>query len=72
VYAQGFVTQKGKQKLLLINERQRAVEVTIPGAEGAEEEFVDETTANNPPGHSHLEGNKVNLGAFAVAAVTLP
>jgi hypothetical protein len=71
VSAQGWITHSGERKVLLINKRNKFITITIPGKGGGVEEFVDETTGYNPPGHSHLAENSVMLRPFAVAAVTL-
>jgi hypothetical protein len=71
VYAQAFVTPEGKRKILLLNKRNRAFDVALPGAEGAQVQLVDQTTSFQPPASSTLKGNQITLGGFAVAAVTL-
>lgn len=72
VYAQGFITQDGKHKVLLANERDHDFSVTIPGADGGTEEYVDQSTGENPPGTSHLSGDHFTLHGFGVAVVTMP
>lgn len=72
VYAQGFVTHDGKHKILLANERHREVSVSILGAAGGTEEFVDQTTAEQPPSSANLSGDQFALRGFGVAVVTLP
>jgi hypothetical protein len=71
VYAQAFVTPEGKRKILLLNKRNRAFDVALPGAEGAQVQIVDQATSFQPPASSTLTGNQITLGGFAVAAVTL-
>jgi hypothetical protein len=71
VYAQAFVTPEGKRKILLLNKRNRAFDVALPGAVGAQVQLVDQTTSFQPPASSTLKGNQITLGGFAVAAVTL-
>lgn len=70
VYAQGFVTHDGKHKLLLINKRDRTFEVAIPGGDGAEITYVDETTGFQPPAVAHLGGDQATLRGLGVAVVT--
>jgi len=70
VYAQGFVTRGGQRRVLLVNERDRAFEISLPGAEGAEMQFVDQTTATRPPASTRLTGDKLELRGFGVAVVT--
>ncbi len=71
VYAQAFVTPQGKHKLLLLSKRDRTFELALPGAEGAQVQLVDQTTGFQPPATSTLTGNRITLGGYAVAAVTL-
>jgi hypothetical protein len=72
VYAQAFITPEGKHKLLLVNERDRAAELAIPGAAGGTEERVDQTTGSTPPITTQLAQDTVSLPGLAVAIVTLP
>jgi hypothetical protein len=71
VYAQGFLTREGRRKVLLVNKRNRTMEVSIPGGEGAEMRLVDQTTGVQPPSSTRVKGDKVTLRGFAVAVVTL-
>jgi hypothetical protein len=72
VHAQGFVTQDGKRKVLLVNKRDRSFDCSIPGGDGAEVAFVDQTTGSQPPATTHLKGGQITLRGLAVAVVTLP
>ena len=72
IYSLGVVTREGKRRLLLVNKRDRSFEVSIPGATGGEEQYVDQTTAFQPPASSKLSGDKVTLNGLSVAVVTLP
>ncbi|MGH9444606.1 MAG: GH39 family glycosyl hydrolase [Terriglobia bacterium] len=71
VYAQGFATRDGKHAVLLANERNRSFTITIPGAAGGVEEYVDQTTAEQPPATAELSGDMLTLRGFGVAVVTL-
>lgn len=71
VYAQAFVTTQGQRKLLLVNKRDRAFEVTIPDSQGSEIRYVDQTTNFQPPGEARLNGNQLTLSGFEVAVVNL-
>ena len=71
VYVQAFVTPQGQHKILLVNKRNRPFDVTLPGAEGAQVQLVDQTTGFQPPASSTLAGNQISLGGYAVASVTL-
>ena len=72
VYSLGVVTHDGKRRLLLINKRDRGLEVLIPGAKGGQQEYVDQTTALRASVSGKLPGDSVTLGGFAVEVVTLP
>ncbi len=71
VYAQGFVTPSGQRKLLLINRRNRPATVSLPGAAGSSEEYVNEETAESGVGTAHLVRDETALGAFEVCVITL-
>jgi hypothetical protein len=72
VYAQGFVTRDGQRKLLLVNQRDRNFDLSIPGSNGAEVMYVDQTTGFQPAGTSHLNAEQSTLRGLAVAVLTLP
>ena len=72
VLAQGFVTREGRRKVLLVNKRNRLFAVSLPGAQGASVEHVDETTGFQPPAAGKLTRDQLPLSGFAVAVVTLP
>ncbi|MGO9242117.1 MAG: glycosyl hydrolase family 39 [Bryobacteraceae bacterium] len=71
VHAQGFVTKDGKHKLLLINQRNRDIEVPL-GASGTSAAVVDQTTKGAPARVEKLAGTSFRLPGFAVAVITLP
>ena len=72
VYSMGVRTRDGKRRILLVNKRDRDIELMVPGAAGARQEFVDLTTKFDPPASARLEGEKVIVRALAVVAITLP
>jgi hypothetical protein len=72
VYSMGVLTRDGKRRMLLVNKRDRDIELTVPGVAGARQEYVDQTTKFDPPGSAKLEGEKVTLRGLGVAVVTLP
>jgi glycosyl hydrolase family 39 (putative alpha-L-iduronidase) len=72
VYYQGFVTRDGKRRLLLVNKRDRTIDVSVPGATGGRVDVVDETTASGPAASRKLDGETVSLGGYAVSVVTMP
>jgi hypothetical protein len=71
VHAQGFVTRDGKRKLLLVNKRARAFEITLPDSP-ARVDFVDQTTGFEPPSSRQSPGATLKLEGFGVAVVTWP
>jgi hypothetical protein len=71
VYALGFIGRSGgEHKLLLVNKRDRSVELTLPQP-AKKVEFVDQTTKSNPPASRQLSEDKYTLGGLGVAVVTL-
>src|SRR5438477_4235647 len=72
VYAQGIVTRVGKRKILLVNKRDRAFQITIPEGRGAKVEYVDQTTGFTPPATISLKDDQLHLRGLGVAVITLP
>lgn len=72
VYPLGFATQDGKKRVLLVNKRDRAFDVTVTGATGGRLDYVDQTTSFNPPATMKLSSDALKLGGYSVAVVTLP
>ncbi len=66
--AQGFVTPTGR-KLLLVNKRDRAVEIELPGADTANALTVDGETGDNPARSVKPADGKLKLEPFAVTVV---
>ncbi len=71
LYAQGFLKPDGKRVLLLVNQRDGALNVNVPGGTGATELFVDESTGERPASSATLSADTLALGGFGVALVTL-
>jgi len=71
VLGQAFVTPQGRRKLLLVNKRDRAFDVSIPNAQGAEVTYVDQSTGSHPPASVHLGEKSLTLSGFEVAIVNL-
>jgi hypothetical protein len=69
VYAQAFITRNGRRSLLLVNRRNREIEIQVPQADGAAMQFVDQSTAYDPPASATLSSDTVKLGGYAVAVV---
>jgi hypothetical protein len=72
LYALAVLTKSGKRKLLLVNKRNRDLEISVPGGPGAEIDFVDATTGSKPPATTKLAVNQFTLHGFSVAVVALP
>ena len=72
VFAQGFVAADGTHKLLLINKRDRPLDLTIPGAKGGKLERVDQSTGSQPPSVSDLQSEKILLQGLSVSIVNFP
>ncbi len=69
VYALAMVKPQGARKILLVNKRDRDIEVTLPGrATGVQ--YVDQTTKGNAPGQQSLNSDKLTLRGLSVAVVT--
>jgi hypothetical protein len=66
------MTPNGKRRMLLVNKRDRELELSIPGATGGQIEAVDQSTAFNPPASSKLLSDSVTVKGLGVAVVTVP
>jgi hypothetical protein len=55
--------------VLLVNRRDRAFDISIPGATGATMEYVDQTTAYAPPASAQIKSDTVKVGGLAVVVV---
>jgi hypothetical protein len=71
LYSLGVVTKDGKRRVLLVNKRDRAFDVTVSGASGGQMDYVDQSTAMNPPASARLTGDTLKVNGFGVAVVTL-
>jgi hypothetical protein len=71
LYAQGFLTPDGKRAVLLVNERDRELKAVVPGAAGASEQYIDQSTGEHSAASATLSDDTVTLGGFGVALVTL-
>jgi hypothetical protein len=72
VYSLAAVTRDGQRRVLLVNKRNRPIDVSIAGAKSGQEGYVDQSTALRPPAARKLESDRITLNGFAVAVVTLP
>ncbi len=69
--AQAFLTGKRERKILLVNKRDRELSISVPGATGSRMEYVDQTTAYEPPASTRIQTDTVTLRPQAVAVITL-
>jgi hypothetical protein len=70
LYARGFKTPAGKRKILLVNKRDRSFEVSLPDAQGAQVEFLDQSTGFQPAVSMTLRESQFLLSGYSVAIVT--
>jgi len=56
---------------LLVNQRDRDFDLPIPGGNGGQVMYVDQTTGFQPPATAHLNADQTTLHGLAVAVVTL-
>ena len=69
IYGLGFIGQDGSRKLLLVNKRDKDVDVHLP-QQASRVQFVDQTTRGNPPGEEALHGDSYKLGGLGVAVIS--
>jgi hypothetical protein len=69
---QAFVSPSGERKLLIVNKRDRAWQLTLPGSSGGKLQVVDQTTGSSLPATSTIKDDNFSLGGLGVAVVTLP
>jgi hypothetical protein len=72
LYSLAVVTHDGKHRILLVNKRDRPIDVLVTGVRGGQEEYVDQTTALQPPAFTPIASDTITLNGYGVAAVTLP
>jgi hypothetical protein len=72
VYSLGFISREGKRRLLLVSKRNRPFDVSVTGSAGGQIEYVDQTTAFQPPAKIALSSDTMKLEGFSVAVITLP
>jgi hypothetical protein len=72
VYASGALTQNGKRKLLLVNKRDRDIDMSIPDGANARLDFIDATTGSQPASSTKITSDRITLHGFSVAVVTWP
>jgi hypothetical protein len=72
VYGQAWLGKDGKRRLLLVNRRNRDVEITLPEAKGVQIQTVGRASGSRPPVAGVLNRDKLNLEGFAISVVTFP
>jgi len=72
IYSLAFVTRDGRHRILLINKRDRKYDVTVPGANGGQLEYVDQTTGFKPPATLKLNNETLSIAGYSVAVLTMP
>jgi hypothetical protein len=66
LYSLAFVTREGKKRVLLVNKRDRAFDVSVAGSAGGQVEYVDQTTGFSPPVIAALRTDVIKLTGFSV------
>ncbi len=66
------VTRDGKHRILLVNKRDRPLNVSITGVSGGQMDLVNQNSGFGPPQSAKLTSDQVSLGGFAVVSITLP
>src|SRR6266576_1297551 len=66
------VTKAGKRKMLLVNKRDRNLDLSIAGAAGGRFDYVDVTTGFQPPASTKLASDKLMIHGFSVGVLTFP
>jgi hypothetical protein len=72
LYVLAVITKTGKRKLLLVNKRDRGLQLSIPGGRNSRVDVVDVTTGSKPAASSKLAADEFTLHGFSVAVVTMP
>jgi hypothetical protein len=71
VYALGFISRSGERKLLLVNKRDRDIQLSLPEA-AKSVQYVDQTTKGAQPATEQMNGTGISLHGYEVAVVTIP
>lgn len=72
LHAQGFISQDGERRILVINKSGYNQEVHVPEAIGGEVFIVDPATGFEPPRSISMNDSGIDLGAFGVSVLILP
>lgn len=71
VYSMAVITKNGERRLLLVNKEGRPTSLTVTGATGGSEQFVELGNAFGPAVSKSVASDSITLGGYAVAVVTL-
>ncbi|MGC8551248.1 MAG: GH39 family glycosyl hydrolase [Phycisphaerae bacterium] len=71
LFAQAFVTPAGAKRVLLVNMGDSPSRVSIAGAAGAQEMWVDQITGSKQPGARTLPHDAFSIGGLGVAVIKL-
>jgi len=66
------VTKAGRRKMLLVNKRDRNLNLSIAGAAGGNFDYVDVTRGFQPAGSRKLASEKLMIHGFCVGVLTFP
>ncbi len=66
------LTKAGKRKMLLVNKRDRDLDLSIVGTAGGHFDYVDVTTGFHPPASTKLASDKLMIRGFSVGVLTFP
>ena len=69
LFSQGFITVKGKRKILLINKSNKIVNALVPAGKGAAMQFVDVNSGSRPASSKILTSATVALQPYTVAVI---
>ena len=72
LYSLAVVKPDGKRRILLVNKRDRPFDITVPGATGGQEDYVDQTTGFDPASFGEVDQREDHAERTRVAVVTLP
>ncbi len=72
VHAQGFVSNAGSKKVLILNKRDKTITIKLPaGFSGAKVSTIDAASGDNAAIESTVKGSLIELKPFAVSLVVL-
>ena len=66
------VTKAGKRKMLLVNKRDRNLDLALDGVAGSRLDYVDVTTGFQPPASVKLDSDKLTIHGFSVGVLIFP